>query len=107
MATNEPLEPKKKNYHIGGVMGIIICIILFATNPSATQFKQYIKDDLKAQATAEGPLTGAIGELLAGPLTFLSTTERKECFLFSIYKINMLGTKHEYIGVINHFIKIN
>jgi hypothetical protein len=105
MAANESLEPKKKNNHIRGIIVIVIALILFATNPSITQFKQYIKDDLKAQARTEG--AGLLGELIAGPATFLSTTERSEYFLFSIYKINMLGEKHAYIGVINHFIKIN
>lgn len=104
MATNDSIEPKKRNYHIGWVVLFLIAIVLFATNPSEPQFKQYIKDDIKAKASADGVIIGAMTELLAVPTVSLSTIVRTDYYLFSVYEISVLGVKHNYIGILNHFL---
>lgn len=97
-------EPKKKNgKNFWWIILAVIILILFSTNPSEARFKEFLKEDFKKQAQAEG--VGILGRPIAS-LAGL-TTIRKDYLLFSTYEISILGNKYQYLGILNHFTEIN
>jgi hypothetical protein len=97
---------RKRNRLFGWILPIFVAILLFATNPSDVQFKQFIKDDLIAQGRSDSPLAGTIMQLLAGPATYLSSSKRTNYYVCSVYDINIMGDPRTYLGVLNHFYKL-
>ncbi len=91
------------------ILGIILMVILMATNPNENQLKEYIKKSIKADATDQGGLGGALNELFAGPQTWLMTleTNRKNFYLFSFYTVSGIDIPRKYIGVFNTFFAIS
>lgn len=105
MENSKPAASKKKGYNLSWPITIVIFLILFATNPTETQFKEFLRNDFKAQAKTQDPLS----ELLAGPAARILglTTVSKNYFLFSTFEISDLDKKSLYVGVLNHFAQIN
>jgi hypothetical protein len=103
-----PIKPKKKNNHIGLIILIFVGILLFSTNPTEFEFKQFIKEDLKSQSRAEKGLAGALMELLAGPTSSLigTTVVREDYYICSKYTIEVMDDHYEYLGIFRHFYKI-
>ena len=103
-----PIIPKKKNNHIGLIILIFVGILLFSTNPTEFEFKQFIKEDIKSQASEEKGLTGALMELLAGPASSIigTTVIREDYYLCSKYTIEIMDDHYEYLGIFRHFYKI-
>jgi len=93
------------------ILGFIFLfgIILFASNPTKSKFKEYIKEDLKEKAYQEDKYSGAMMEILAAPVSWMTGafTERKDFLFFSTYEITLSNNDRTiYIGVLNTFIKI-
>jgi len=105
MENTKPTANKKKSYNLSWPITIVIFIILFSTNPTETQFKEFLKNDYKAHAKTQDPLS----ELLAGPTARILglTTVSKNYFLFSTFEISDIDKKSLYVGILNHFAKIN
>ena len=92
---------KTKRYILLGIfLGIVI--ILFATNPDETKFKDYLKDKFQNEAEAKG--VGILGRP-AGWLAGL-TTQGKNYYLFSTYTITLPEKPNTYLGILGNFIKI-
>ena len=76
MESNNQTDLPKKSHKYGSVIPFIVIIILFATNPTEVQFKEFLRNDYKEQARSEDPLS----QLLAGPaarLVGLSTNRTR------------------------------
>jgi len=93
---------------ISTIISISFLLILLSTNPNEIQLRQHIKKTLKEEAVQEGGITGAFKDLFSGPESwFMSlTTERKNIYLFSIYKVEGLQMTHKYIGILGTFIEL-
>lgn len=87
---------------------VILGLVLFATNPTMDDFKQYAKNEFVHKAYEEGEFFGVMSELLKGPAWFLleSYTKRTDYYLLSIYTIEVDDSKGTYLGILNHFWKI-
>lgn len=85
-----------------------LLVILYSTNPKEYQLKAHIKNTLKQEAIKEGGLSGAIKEIFAGPEAWLMslTTERNDLYIFSVYTVDGLETKHKYLGILGIFIEL-
>jgi len=103
METQATGQKKSKTNNLWWIILLGISLILFSTNPSEARFKEYLKEDFKKQARAEG-----IG-ILGGPIASLAglTTIRNDYYLFSTYEISVLGDKYQYLGIFNKFTAIN
>jgi hypothetical protein len=106
MDTASPIKPKKKNNHISLIILVALGILLFSTNPTEFEFKQFIKEEIKSEARAEKGLSGALTELLAGPISSLTTVAREDFYLCSKYSIDVDEVHYEYLGIFRHFYKI-
>jgi hypothetical protein len=96
--------------HSRDLMGIAIIVvilaILYASNPKEHQLQGHLKHCLKDEAIDQGGLGGAIEEIFAGPQSWLMslTTERHDCYIFSIYTVGGLEREHKYLGILGTFI---
>ena len=108
METTEKSKPKSKGSKITLILFLLAGIILFATNPSEADFKVYLKEEAKAEAKAEGGLTGAFMELFAGPASRLAgiSMVRTDYYVFSVYELSDIGNNHTYLGILNHFSQL-
>jgi hypothetical protein len=93
---------------ISAGVAFLLVIILIATNPKESQLKEHLRTSLKEEAIKEGGFFGAIQELTAAPASWLMnlTTERKNYYLFSIYKTEGLTKNRKYIGILNTFFEL-
>lgn len=100
ITNNSPQKFDETKELIGTVIVILIAIVLFATNPSELQFKNYLKESYKKE--------GAVMELFSGPASFIAglSTKRKNYYLFSSYTITILGVERVYVGILNNFIEL-
>lgn len=105
MENSKPAVSKKKSYNLSWPITILIFLIFFATNPTGTQFKEFLRNDYNAQAKTQDPLS----ELIAGPTARILglTTVSKNYFLFSTFEISDIDKKSLYVGILNHFAQIN
>lgn len=103
METVPTEKTKKAVSNIWWIIILGIVLLLFSTNPSESQFKEFLKEDFKKQAKEAG--LGIFG----GPLAGLAglTSSRNDYLLFSTFEISILGDKYEYLGILNHFSQIN
>ena len=102
------VNQKKHKSQVILVFIILLGIILFATNPTKSQFKEYIKEDLKEQAYRQDESSGAIMELFATPFSWVAGvfTERKDFIFCSVYELKLPDQEIMYIGILNTFIRI-
>ena len=86
---------------------VFLVIVLFATNPKADQFHQYLKETIKNEGIEKGGFGGLVEEFLSSPTASLVDlgTKRSNYYLFSTYEINVLNMK--YIGILNNFFEIS
>jgi len=105
MESNNQTDLPKKSHKYGSVIPFIVIIILFATNPTEVQFKEFLRNDYKEQARSKDPLS----QLFAGPAARLVglTTNRTNYIFFSTFEISLPDKKNTYLGLLNHFLKIN
>jgi hypothetical protein len=89
------------------ILGLLL-LLMFSTNPTEDKLKDYIKTSIKKEAIEEGGFAGAVNEIFAGPQASLMsiTTQRKNCYLFSIYTVEGLEITHKYVGVFNTFFEL-
>lgn len=87
---------------------ILVAIILFATNPSEVQFKEYLKEGARTELKSQETVEGKLSHIVSGAATRLAglAAKRKEYYLFSTYEITVPGTRYIYIGIFNHFFPI-
>lgn len=93
---------------IGWISLLLIAIIMLATNPSQSDFKDYLKEHAKKEAWKDNDIAGAVSEVFAGPSSWIAgqIADRKNFLFFSWYTINILEEKKHYIGVFSTFIAI-
>jgi len=89
---------------LGGVF-----FVLHLTNPDETDFKNYLKNKVREEATKESGLVGAAMHLIAAPLATLDTWEtmRTDFFIFSEYRVWRYERDERYFGVATYFVKVN
>jgi hypothetical protein len=87
---------------------ILAAIILFATNPSEAQFKEYLKEEARTELKSQETVEGKLSQIVSGAATRLAgmATKRKEFYLFSTYEIAVPGTRYAYVGIFNNFFPI-
>ena len=101
-------ETKKITNEIKGfIFALFIIIVLILTNPNENDFKGFLKKDFIERGYKEGEFSGIFNELLAEPRTWLvnQTTERKNYYIFSVYTVTRLDSKHTYLGIMKKFIE--
>lgn len=87
----------KKRYAI-----ILILIILYAMNPTTSDFVEWSKDNVKQHY--ENVAVDFFTELLSGG--FKAITQRDNYFICSVYKIQYGNKEYEFLGVFKTFIPI-
>lgn len=92
------------------IVGFILLLsgFLFATNPTETQFKVYLKEKIKQESVKEGGGIALIVELFAAPTAWIIGlgTKRDNFYIFSTYTIELEGRKYVYIGIANKFFEL-
>lgn len=95
---------------------VLIAIILYLTNPSTNQFKQYLEDEFISQISNNQDSKSALmaSKILATkPIDYIKDffvdglTKRDDYYFISIYKLNVLDNQLVFIGIFNNFILIN
>ena len=94
---------------MGWIAIFLFLALLFATNPSEGQFTSYLEKRIKEQAMDDESLSGSLKRVLAGPAASIagSVAERNDYYLFSTYKIRVPGEEQVYLGILDHFIRLN
>lgn len=84
-------------------------LLLFITNPSEQDFKDYLKNEIRMQAHNTDPVSGFILRAFSSPAVALATLnmERYNFQAFSIYVIYIFDEEYIYIGVLGNFILIS
>jgi hypothetical protein len=112
------------NFHLQGVYNrvedlavgsrtlLIITVVLtalVATNPSSDEYVAWLKEKISdsAATTGEQQIGKALLELFGGPLVSV-TTQRTNCFLFSIF-VTQLDEQHRLttVGLFKNFIPLS
>lgn len=95
-------------FPFGWIIFIIVIVLLYATNPSEQQFTFFLKDKIREQAEGDETLAGDLTRLLSGPAASLASlgSVRTDYYLCSVYKIELPGEEHIFLGVLDQFIKI-
>jgi len=98
-----------RRFPAGWIIIILLLALLFATNPSEGQFTNYLKDRIKEQIEDDETLSGSLQRMIAGPAASIASAgaERKDYFLFSTYKIRVLDEESLFLGILDHFFKID
>jgi hypothetical protein len=99
-------NPNIISRNLGWLIPLLIIVILFATNPSESKFKEFLTEKAKKENKTDDPVKGWIDELLSGTSARIEglTTNRKEYYLFSTYEVGLVGDKKLYVGLLNHFV---
>lgn len=81
--------------------------MLHITNPDEADFKKYLKNQVRQEATKESGVVGAAMHLIASPLATVTTweTERTDFFIFSEYRV-LNDSDKRYIAVATYFIEV-
>jgi hypothetical protein len=88
---------------------VLILAILFATNPSESKFKKFLTEKAEKENKIDDPVESWIKEIVSGTSARIEglTTNRKNYYLFSTYKIGLVGDKKLYLGFLNHFMSLS
>ena len=99
---------RSRRFPYGWIILILVIALLYATNPSEGQFTSFLKDKIREQADGDETLSGDLQRMLAGPAASLAGmgTMRTDYYLCSIYKMDLPGGEHIYLGLLDHFIKL-
>ena len=92
----------------GFVILILVVALLFATNPDEQQFTSFLKDRIREQVKGDETLGGDLHRLLSGPAASLASigTIRTDYYLCSVYKMDSTGEDHLYLGILDHFLRL-
>ena len=95
----------KKKRNIIWLILVLIFVLLFATNPSESKFKEFLTEKARKENKTDDPVASWMTEIISGTSARIEglTTNRKEYYLFSTYEIGLVGDKKVYIGLLNHF----
>jgi len=98
-----------RRFPAGWIIIILLFALLFATNPSEGQFTNYLKDRIKEQIEDDETLSGSLQRMIVGSAASIVSAgaERKDYFLFSTYKIRVLDDESLFLGILDHFFKID
>lgn len=99
---------KTGRFPYGLIILLLVLVLLFATNPDEQQFKAFLRDRIMEQAEGDESLAGDLTRALSGPAASLAGmgTVRKDYYLFSTYKMELPGEEHLYLGILDHFIRL-
>ncbi len=96
------------------VMFLVIFLDLFVTNPSKSEFYEYIEDSTERKINeTQGTGIDAIDKsisALAGEYSkqnIKDITTRKDYYLLSIYTIKTSNQNYTYVGIVDHFFYVN
>lgn len=100
------MKNKKYLYWLGL---LFVSIILFVTNPSEKEFKEYLKRDAETELKSQKTVEDTVSHAFTGAATRLAglAAKRSEFYLFSIYEISIPGKKLRYIGILSSFLSLN
>lgn len=103
----EDKKPDNNNHYISWGIFLLLIVILFATNPNESQFKNFLKEDFIAKSSSDDERV--LARLFGGTVASLSAlaTEKKEYYIFSIYNIEDGHDSKSYLGIANHFFKLS
>jgi hypothetical protein len=90
------------------IITLIIAAVLFATNPKEYELREHIKKNLKHEAVEAGGFGGFVQNLFAGPEAWLNSIyiERKNMYVFSLYKVDGLDGQRKFLGILGTFIEV-
>lgn len=88
---------------------IIICIALYASNPTRDDFKNYTEEKMRREIDSE---EGYLSNFLAGAAASIASkiastsVSRQDYYLFSTYSLNLSDSEVKFIGIANNFIAL-
>lgn len=99
---------KSGRFPFGWIIFVLAIVLLYATNPSEQQFTAYLKDRIRDQAKGDETLGGDLTRLLSGPAASLASlgSVRTDYYLCSVYKLELPGEEHLFLGLLDQFIKL-
>lgn len=99
---------RSRRFPYGWIILILVIALLYATNPSEPQFTSYLKDKIREQADGDETLSGDLQRLLSGPAASLASlgTVRTDYYLCSLYKLDLPGGEHLYLGILDNFLRL-
>jgi hypothetical protein len=97
-----------KNSRISLSVVLLLFIIMFATNPTQSQYEDWIETSIDKQADKQGFLIGGLMKLMSKPTSWLAsvTTHREDYILFSVYQTSTPSETIVCIGAFNNFMRI-
>ena len=90
---------------------ILFIMLLFATNPSQQDFKDYLKHERIEKVIENEGMEASFSEIFDGISSWYDNaiSERNNYIIFSLYLVpdpDIEGTKRIYFGGLNHFVKV-
>lgn len=92
-----------------GFTVFVIAVILTFTNPDMEKFKKHFKKEMVSKVDDKSSLVGTLADLFEAPLwKFLEPyTSRQNYLVFSIYKIEFDNENFVYLGIWDHFYRLD
>ncbi len=86
----------------------IISIGLVLSNPTKSDFSDYVEHEIEKQSDNENFIVGGLMNLFSKPTTFVieSNTQRVDLWILSVYGTSILGEEAVFIGVCGTFFKV-
>lgn len=88
---------------VGGI-GAALVILLAATNPSKSEYVDWLKGQVRAQASGNVVTLGLTA--LLGDAVFDSVTVRQDFLLFSVFRTSIGGNSMTTLGILHNFIPV-
>lgn len=79
---------------------IIVFVVLFATNPKKSDFREYVAEKANTEIGL-GVLSGIAADL------FVDNAIRNNYFICSTFEYSLLGKNYKYIGILGQFYGLN
>ncbi len=101
------MSKSNKRGGLSFVLFIIILVIAYATNPSEEKFREYLHHKINEYAeTQQDDLTGGLIKIFSGTAADLIPVEKKDFYIFSVYREKLTEDESTFIGAFNHFFML-
>ena len=96
---------------------IVIGMFLYVTNPSKSDFSDYIedemeevlKDNINTSSDYLDELLLSVGSFFAGGTAEIAEKlyERDDYLIFSVYTMTIFDEEYRYVGILGQFLNLN
>jgi len=87
---------------------IVLLTAMYFTNPTKDDFVKFVKKQLDKQTENAGMLQAMMLKMFSQKISEMATTmtERTECFVFSVYTVQMGDETYRYLGIFTTFVPL-